>query len=102
MKSPNQCANIEDVRNEIDAIDAEIIHLLGRRFDYVKEIIKYKKPNKDAIIAKERYNKVIQIRREWAEKQGLSPDIIEEVYKKLIHYFIDEELALIKKENKQA
>ena len=56
MKLPHECRNIEDVRNEIDAIDTEIIALLSKRFRYVKEVVKYKEPNKDSIVAKKRFD----------------------------------------------
>lgn len=95
MKFPKDCKNIDEVRNEIDLIDKEIIQLLGNRFKFVKEIVKYKSPTKESIIAKERYNKVISERKKWAKEQGLSPEIIEKVYKTLIEYFIKEEIEII-------
>ena len=94
-KLPNECTNIEEIRNSIDVIDEEILKLLGERYKFVKEIIKFKEPTKDSIIAKKRYKEVIAKRREWAERVGLSPDIIEEIYKILINYFIKEELTII-------
>ncbi len=97
MKLPKKCHNIEEVREAIDSIDAEILRFLGERYKYVKEIIKYKEPNKDSIIAKKRYDEVLAKRREWAEKEGLSADVIEEIYKILINYFIQEEISIINK-----
>jgi len=38
-------------------------------------------------------------RRKWADEEGLNADVIEEMYKKLVGYFIDEQLK-IKKINK--
>ncbi|MFC2136906.1 chorismate mutase [Bacteroidota bacterium] len=98
-KPPYECVNIEEIRDSIDMIDEEILKLLGERYKYVKEIIKYKEPTKDSIIAKKRYDEVIAKRRELAEKFNLSPDIIEKVYKILINYFIQEEISIIN-ENK--
>jgi len=94
QRSPEQCTSIEDVRSEIDKLDQEIISLLGKRFLYVKEIMKFKSNNEE-IYARERYNQVIKSRRELASKHGLSPDIIERVYTLLISYFIEEEQKIL-------
>ncbi len=95
MKLPHECKNIEEVRSAIDIIDHEIIELIARRYGYVKEIIKYKNTAED-VFAKERYNAVINKRRELAEKHNLDPDVIETVYKILMDYFIKEQLVLLK------
>ena len=99
MKRPQECKNIEEVRNEIDSIDREILNLLGKRFGFVKEVVKYKAPTKDSIIAQERYNFVLDQRKKWAIEEGLDPQVIEQMYKLLIEHFISEELKLIEKEN---
>jgi isochorismate pyruvate lyase len=95
MKYPDECKNLEELREHIDLIDQNIIKLLGKRFGYVKEVVKYKEPNKDSIIAAKRKNEVLQKRRDLAKKHGLNPDIIENIYKQLIEYFINEELKII-------
>ncbi len=95
MKNPSDCKSIEEIREHIDQIDHEIIELLGKRFGFVKEVVKYKKPDKDSIIAEKRKNKVLQERRNLAMKNGLDPDIIENIYRELIEYFISEELKII-------
>ncbi len=35
---------------------------------------------------------MLEQRRRWAEEEGLSPDVIEEIYKGLIDYFISREM----------
>ena len=88
MKRPEDCTNIDDIRNEIDAIDKQVIELLGKRLQYVKEIVRFKKDEED-ILARKRYREVLQTRREWAVQQGLDPDVIENMYISLIQYFIE-------------
>ena len=53
MKKPEDCKDIDEIRNSIDQLDAEIIRLLGERFKYIQEIVKYKNKDKESIIAKE-------------------------------------------------
>lgn len=92
---PEECKNITEVRNEIDGIDKHIIEMLSLRFQYVKQVVKYKEKNPDAIVAKDRRNAVLQERRRLAEENGLNPDVIEGIYDKLINYFIEEEMKIV-------
>ncbi|MBA7548189.1 Isochorismate pyruvate lyase [subsurface metagenome] len=96
MKSADSCTSIEEIRNAIDTIDREVIRLLGERFQYIKEIIRFKKPTEESIVAKNRFEAVIASRREQALKNGLDPDLIERVYRELLNHFISEEMKLIK------
>ena len=90
-KLPAECVSIDEVRHEIDSIDRTIIELLSQRFEYVKEVVKYKQNTPDSIEAPARRQAVIDSRRQWALAKGLSPDVIEEIYDRLVRYFIDEE-----------
>jgi isochorismate pyruvate lyase len=96
MKLPKECDTITDIRNEIDSLDLQIIESLGKRFMYVKEIVRFKS-NEEDVIARKRYEEVLLKRREWAKIQNLDPEIIENIYKTLIQYFIDEQMKLLKK-----
>ena len=93
-KLPEECRSIEEVREEIDALDKQIISLLGKRFSFVKEIVNYKF-NKDDIVARKRYGEVIESRREMALTNNLSPDVIEKMYRMLIEYFIEEQHKIL-------
>lgn len=94
-KAPEACTNITEVRNEIDNIDREIIHLLATRFGYVREVVKYKSNTASSIEASDRHKEVLMTRRKWAQEAGLSPDMIEDVYDRLVKYFISEEKKLV-------
>jgi isochorismate pyruvate lyase len=95
MKKPGDCGSIEEVRIEIDRIDKQIIDLISERYSYINEIVKYKSNAVD-VKAQKRYDEVFEIRRKWAQEKGLSPDAIEQVYKTIVHYFIDEQMKLLK------
>ena len=83
VKKPEACTNIEEIRDAIDKIDFEIIDLFARRYDYIKEIVKFKS-GEEGIIARERKEQVLQQRRAWAEEMGLDPGLYEEVFRLLI------------------
>lgn len=90
--SPEQCEGMNDIRVEIDAIDETIVSLLGRRFEYVKSAAQFK-TSETSVRAPERFAAVLQQRRVWAERVGLSPDAIEKMYRDLVNHFINEEMA---------
>ena len=92
--SPSECKNIADVRNEIDRIDQVIVALIGERFEYVKEVVKYKAPTPAGIEASDRRTSMLADRRTWAVARGLDPDVIASLYDQLVEYFIAEEKKL--------
>ena len=98
LKSPDECASIEDVRAAIDAIDREVVAALGLRAQYVKAITRFKKTTQD-VRAPERQATVIRLRRAWAEEAGISPDVIEHIYRTLIDHFVAEELKALQLES---
>ena len=94
-KQPADCRSIDEIREQIDLLDQKVIEALGLRFQFVKEVVKYKKPDATSIKAEDRYNKVLAVRRQWAQESGLDPDIIEKVYRTLMDYFISQEMKII-------
>lgn len=91
MKQPEDCQNMQDIRDAIDSLDRDIIDKFGRRFTYVKAAAKFKN-SKEEVKAEERFKKMLQQRRLWAAKNNLNPDIIEKLYRDLVDHFINEEL----------
>ncbi len=90
MKSPAACNSLDEVRTEIDRIDEQVIALLGRRAEYVKAAARFKS-SESAVAAPERFAAMLQVRRAWAEREGLSADVVEKMYRDLIGYFIARE-----------
>ncbi|WP_442794320.1 chorismate mutase [Pelobium manganitolerans] len=87
----SDCKSISDVRGQIDLIDREVVHLIARRFEFVKKASDFKK-NTEEVKAKERFNAMLAERRLWATNAGLNADVIEKIFKDLVQYFIKEEL----------
>ena len=98
MKKPDECLNMQDIRTEIDAIDRQVIQLLGKRFEYVKAAAPFK-TSETGVKAPERFKAMLLQRREWAVAAGLSPDAIEKMYFDLVTHFIEEELNHWKKQS---
>ena len=88
---PEDCSSIQDIRVEIDRLDRQIIALLGTRFEYVKAAAKFK-TSETSVKAPARFESMLEQRRIWAEQENLSPDVVENIYRDLVNYFINEEL----------
>ena len=87
MKTPTECASLEEVRIEIDRIDRAIVALIGARAGYVHAAARFK-PTEAAVAAPERQAAMLRDRRGWAEEADLDPDVIEKLYRDLVAYFI--------------
>ncbi len=98
MTNPENCKSIEEIREEIDGIDYQIVKLFGERYEYVKEIVKFK-TDEASVIAESRQKEVIEKRREWATELGLNPDLFEEMFHTLIRYNVQKELEILKNTN---
>ncbi|MEG4291352.1 isochorismate lyase [Microcoleus sp. C2C3] len=97
MKNPDECANIQEVRDEIDIIDREVIEALSKRFQYVIAAARFK-TSEASVRSPERFQAMLQQRREWAGESGLNPDVVENIYRDLVNYYIEEELKHYKSE----
>jgi isochorismate pyruvate lyase len=95
MKTIKECKTIADVRGEIDRIDKLIIELLGERYLYIKEIVRFK-TNSNEVEAPARYDEVLKLRRAWAAKEGINEDVVEKIYIDLLEYFIAEQKRILK------
>jgi isochorismate pyruvate lyase len=91
MKTPSECRDMEEIRANIDALDKDVVRLLGLRFEYVKAAAKFK-TDATAVRAPERFQAMLAQRRAWAEDAGLSADAIEKMYRDLVEHFIAEEM----------
>ena len=71
-------------RAKIDALDAQIVALLGERFGVIRDVAKLKAEHGIAPILPDRVEQVVQHAREKAEKAGLDPKLAEQIYRIII------------------
>ncbi len=72
------------LRDEIDDIDSQLVSLLARRRGVTTKVGMLKSEVGMPIFAPEREAKLIALRRKQAEQAGLSPDLIEDVLRRLM------------------
>nr|WP_283139860.1 chorismate mutase [Rhizohabitans arisaemae] len=85
-------ASLAEVRDRIDAIDAELIGFLARRQDLVRAAAGFKR-DEQGVRDPERVERVVAGARSKAEAVGLAPEVAEAVWRSMISAFIELELA---------
>jgi isochorismate pyruvate lyase len=91
--------SLEEVRVNIDRIDAMIIRLMAERQLYVKEAARFKN-SADEVKAPARVEAVISKVKTLAIQHGLDEKIAEAVYRTMINGFIQKEQEQFNKTNK--
>ena len=79
------------IRKNIDDLDSMIITLLAKRADFVSAAGRLKK-SEQGVCDPKRVNQVLRNVRERAAGKGLDPALAEEVYRTIIHCFMNKEL----------
>lgn len=85
--------DIDAVRTEIDALDAQLVAVIAQRQRWVEEAGRLK-ADRDAVRAPDRVEAVIRKVRALAETAGADPAVVERTYRAMIAAFIDLELSV--------
>jgi chorismate mutase len=75
---------LDVLRAKIDNIDRELLEVLAARMAVVEKLGEYKRDNNVAVLQLDRWKQVHNSRAEQAEKLGLYPEMVAELFK-LIH-----------------
>jgi len=89
------CNSLEETRTEIDKLDIEIIELIAMRNAYVKQLARFKN-SIDEIKSEDRITDVISRARAKAIELDLSPNLINELFIRMIDEMVDSEVAEFK------
>lgn len=85
-----RCANMDEVREEIDRIDRTLVDLIAERFAYVDRAWQLKASPTDARVPW-RVQQVIDKVKERADERGLPPELAEALWRQMIGWFIQYE-----------
>lgn len=90
-----KCNSLEEARTEIDKLDMQIVELIAARNEYIKQIAHFK-DSIDDIKADERISEVISRVRAKAISLDLSPNLINDLFVRMIDGMIESEIAEFK------
>ena len=87
-----ECHTLDEARNEIDKVDEEIVKLIALRNNYIKQIAHFK-TSIDEVKAQDRIDDVISRVRRQAIDLDLSPNLINDLYLRMIDGMVESEIA---------
>jgi isochorismate pyruvate lyase len=87
-----RCADMNEVRAAIDAIDLRLIALIAERLHYIDEAARIK-PDRDTIRDEARIADVLAKVRAEALRLGCDPEVVTAAYKALVEASIAHEFA---------
>ena len=89
-RSPQDCHDMTEVRDEIDRIDAALVDLIAQRFGFVDRAWQLKKNPGDAYVPW-RIQQVIDKVKVRASEKGLPPELTEALWRQMIGWFVQYE-----------
>lgn len=92
-----ETAALAECRAEIDALDAELVRLLGRRIEVVDRVVAIKRAHGIPALLAERVEEVVAHVREEAQVCGAPADLAESLYRALIAWTVEYEEAKLGK-----
>ena len=90
-RQPSDCADLGQVRQEIDRVDAALVGLIAERFGYVERAWQLKLEARQEANVPWRNQQVIDKVRARATERGLPPDLTEALWRQMIGWFIQYE-----------
>lgn len=93
---------MSEVRAEIDRLDAELVDLIAQRFGYVDRAWQIKQRGPEGAVVPWRIQQVIDKVRARADEKGVSPALIEALWRQMIGWFIQYEEERLRQHFEQA
>ncbi len=90
-----KCNSLDEARVEIDKIDNKIVELIAMRNEYIKQIAHFK-TSIEEVKSEERISSVISRLRAKAIELNLSPNLINDIFIRLIDEMVESEIAELK------
>lgn len=76
--------DLKELRAHLDRLDTALVRILAERMSLILKVAEYKKANNVPRYQPEREKEIIRLKRELAEELGLSPNLVETLYKEII------------------
>jgi len=77
---------MDPLRDQIDAIDAELVDLIAKRIEVARKIARIKKQEQLPILDGSREEAIKAKVRDLAKAEGISPHVMEEVLQLILDY----------------
>ena len=99
MRAPRDCTSMAELRAEIDRIDLALVRLFAERACYIDRAVELKAGLDLPARIEARVEQVVQNVRAHAVANGLPPDLVEKLWRRLIDWSIAREEAALGPDN---
>lgn len=79
-----KCANLDELRQMLNAIDYQIVRLLEQREEIVEGVAQYKKKTKISIIQKEREEYMMKKLEGYSQESRLDKNFLRDIFTRII------------------
>ncbi len=77
-------STLDELRKAIDDIDLRLVQILKERMEIVEQIGGMKKDSNITILQPERWAEIFHTRTDWADRLGLTPEMVDQIFQ-LLH-----------------
>ena len=91
MKLPPDCTSMQEIRTEIDRVDAELIRILAQRAQYIDRAAQIKEDIGLPARIPDRVEEVVANVGRLAKENGLPPEVYQKMWRDLIDWSIARE-----------
>jgi chorismate mutase / prephenate dehydrogenase len=75
---------LQEIRKNLDQLDKEMLSILAKRMNLIPKVAEFKRQNNIPRYQPEREKAVLESKRKLAEEMSLNPDLVEDIYKRII------------------
>ena len=87
-----ECNSLQEVREEIDKLDDSLVELISQRSHLIRQAAGFKE-SVDEVKAQDRIEFILQKVRHHAIEEGVSPNMISELFTIMIDEMVETEIA---------
>lgn len=95
---PDDCTDMKALRQQIDQLDRQLVRMLADRAGYIDRAIQLKSENGWPARIPERVEQVVRNACDVASTTGLDPDLVEDMWRRLIDWSIAREAQHLREE----
>lgn len=87
---------IKELRDEIDALDKELLKAVANRMQLVRKVGELKKRNNVEVVQNDRWQQLLDSRMSWFEEMNMSQEEIKQVFETLHTISVNRQKDIIK------
>ena len=87
-----KCNSLQEVRDEIDLLDAKLVELISQRSHLIRQAAAFKN-SVDEVKADDRIEDIMQRVRQLAIEKGINPNMISELFTIMIDEMVETEIS---------